>query len=166
SPIRRYPDLMIHRIIKGYLHGKIDGKALKSYGKKAEEVATISGDTERQAIELERQVEKMKKAEYMSYHVGEVFEGVISGVTGFGIYVELPNTVEGMIRLDYLEDDFYDYDKAKYRLIGRRTNKIYALGDKIQIKVQSVSIEDREINFTLWSPDWDSKTKERTRQKR
>ncbi|MEG0662211.1 MAG: S1 RNA-binding domain-containing protein, partial [Anaerovoracaceae bacterium] len=95
-----------------------------------------------------------------------VFEGVISGVTGFGIYVELPNTVEGMIRLDYLEDDFYDYDKAKYRLIGRRTNKIYALGDKIQIKVQSVSIEDREINFTLWSPDWDSKTKERTRQKR
>ncbi|MEA4923364.1 MAG: ribonuclease R [Eubacteriaceae bacterium] len=149
SPIRRYPDLMIHRIIKAYIHGGMDVKAQKYYKKKADEAAKTASGTERRAIELERQVEDMKKAEYLSYHVGEEFEGVISGVTAYGIYVELANTVEGMARLEYMNDDYYDYDPGKYRVIGRRTNKIYALGDQVKIKVHNVNLEDVEVDFKI-----------------
>jgi ribonuclease R len=149
SPIRRYPDLIIHRIIKETIHGKLDAKRIKSLKKKTEKAAEISSGTERQAQELEREVEKLKKAEYMSYHVGEVHEGIISGVANFGFFVEIENTIEGMVRVDYLNDDFYDYEASKYRLIGRRTNKIYGLGDKVNIKVHSVDLLNREINFTV-----------------
>ncbi|WP_419824952.1 ribonuclease R [Anoxybacterium hadale] len=149
SPIRRYPDLIIHRIIKEAIHGKLDAKRIKSLKKKTEKAAEISSGTERQAQELEREVEKLKKAEYMSYHVGEVHEGIISGVANFGFFVEIENTIEGMVRVDYLNDDFYDYEASKYRLIGRRTNKIYGLGDKVTIKVHSVDLLNREINFTV-----------------
>jgi len=167
SPIRRYPDLMIHRIIKSWLHGetgnadlsagdrsrwKSVSKRTKLFARKTKEAADISSATERQAVELEREVEKMKKAEYMSYHIGEEFRGIISGVTNFGIYVELENTVEGMIRLDSLKDDYYDYQPEKYRIMGRRTKKIYSLGDEAVIKVLSVNIEDREIDFMLLVP--------------
>lgn len=149
SPIRRYPDLMIHRIIKSYLKGTPGIRERRAFARKVEEVAKVASATERGAIELERRVERMKKAEYMSSHVGEEFEGIISGVTNFGIYVELSNTVEGMVRLDELEDDFYDYEREKYRLIGRRTRKIHALGDKVRIRIKSVNLEESEINFTL-----------------
>lgn len=149
SPIRRYPDLMIHRIIKACLHGKLDGKTLKNFKKKTLEAAEISSATERQAIELERQVEKMKKAEYMSYHVGESYDGIISGVTGYGIYVQLANTIEGMVRLDSLTDDYYIYEPEKYRVIGERNHKTYMLGERVRITVDSVSIENREINFVI-----------------
>ncbi|MDO4352257.1 MAG: ribonuclease R, partial [Clostridia bacterium] len=100
SPIRRYPDLIIHRIIKEYLHGGIDDERIAVLSKKTQEAAETSSVTERAAIELERDVEKMKKAQYMSYHIGESFEGVISGITGYGMYVELENTIEGLVRLD------------------------------------------------------------------
>lgn len=149
SPIRRYPDLIIHRIIKEAIHGKLDAKRIKSLKKKTEKAAETSSGTERQAQELEREVEKLKKAEYMSYHVGEVHEGIISGVANFGFFVEIENTIEGMVRVDYLNDDFYDYEASKYRLIGRRTNKIFGLGDKVTIKVHSVDLQNREINFTV-----------------
>lgn len=149
SPIRRYPDLFIHRIIKGFLHGALDEKRLKALKKKAQEAADISSMTERQAVELEREVEKMKKAEYMSYHIGDTYEGVISGVTSFGIYVQLANTVEGMIRLDSLWDDYYIHEPEHYRVIGERTHKIYMLGQRVAIIVDSVNIENREINFAL-----------------
>lgn len=149
SPIRRYPDLMIHRIIKACLHGKLDGKTLKNFKKKTLEAAEISSATERQAIELERQVEKMKKAEYISYHVGESYDGIISGVTGYGIYVQLANTIEGMVRLDSLTDDYYIYEPEKYRVIGERNHKTYMLGERVRITVDSVSIENREINFVI-----------------
>lgn len=149
SPIRRYPDLMIHRIIKDCLHGNLSEKRLKSFREKVEKAAESSSMTERQAAEMEREVEKMKKAEYMSGHIGESYDGVISGVTGFGIYVQLENTVEGMIRLDSLWDDYYIYDAAHYRLTGERTHKVYMLGQRIRIVVDSVNIENREINFML-----------------
>ena len=149
SPIRRYPDLMIHRIIKAYLAGPLSLPEKKAFLRKAEEVAKVASATERQAIDLERQVEKMKKAEYMASHVGEEFPGVISGVTNFGIYVEISNTIEGMARLDELDDDYYDVQREKYRAIGRRTKNIHALGDKVRVKVKSVNLEDSEINFTL-----------------
>lgn len=149
SPIRRYPDLIIHRIIKESIHGKLDVKRIKSLKRKTSRAAEISSGTERQALELEREVEKLKKAEYMSYHVGEIYDGIINGVASFGFFVEIENTIEGMVRVDYLNDDYYDYEASMYRLIGRRTNKIYALGDKITIKVHSVDLQEREINFTV-----------------
>ena len=147
SPIRRYPDLMIHRIIKACLRGEMTGKAAKHFRKAAEYAADQSSVAERRAVELEREVEKLKKAEYISYHVGESFDGIISGVTGFGIYVQLENTVEGLIRIDDLNDDYYDHDREKYALIGRRTGKLYRLGDEISIMVDYVDLENREINF-------------------
>ena len=91
----------------------------------------------------------MKKAQYMEDKVGEIYDGVISGVTSFGIYVQLPNTVEGMIRLDRLKDDDYDYEEGKYRVIGRRTRRVYALGDQIRIVVLRASAGDRQIDFAL-----------------
>jgi len=152
SPIRRYPDLMIHRIIKESIKGKLNETRIKSLKRKAIEASSISSATERKAQELEREVEKLKKAEYMSKHIGETFEGIISGVSNYGFYVELPNTIEGMVRASYLMDDFYDHDPQNYRLIGRDKHKIYALGDKITIKIKSVNIPDGEIDFTVEKP--------------
>ncbi|MDO5414351.1 MAG: ribonuclease R [Bacillota bacterium] len=149
SPIRRYPDLMIHRIIKKWLHGEDPGKLAKHFKKRTAEAAELNSASERQAVEAEREVEKLKKAEYMSCHVGEIFDGIISGVTGFGIYVQLPNTIEGMVRIDALNDDYYDHIKEKYALIGRRTGKTYKLGDEVTIFVDHVDIERREIDFLL-----------------
>ena len=149
SPIRRYPDLMIHRIIKLSINGQLDAKVIKSLKRKTKDASENSSAMERQAQELEREVEKLKKAEYMSYHIGETYQGIVSGVTGYGIYVELENTIEGMIRVEYMIDDFYDYIASNYRLVGRHTGKIFTLGDKVKILVQSVSLENREINFTL-----------------
>ena len=103
--------------------------------------------TERKAQELEREVEKLKKAEYMENHIGETFEGVVSGITAYGMYVQLANTVEGMIKLESLNDDYYDYEAAKYRLVGRLSRKIYNLGDVMKIEVESVNLYRREINF-------------------
>lgn len=149
SPIRRYPDLMIHRIIKSVINDEMSMKTIKHFKKRAEEAAEQSSVMERKAIELEREVEKLKKAEYMTYHVGEEFDGVISGITNFGIYVELDNTIEGMIRIDELWDDYYDYHAEKYALIGRHTNKVYKLGDNLRIFVHDVNKERREINFRV-----------------
>lgn len=149
SPIRRYPDLMIHRIIKESLAGTLDSKRNKILKRKTDKAAEVSSATERKALELEREVEKMKKAEYMAGHIGEIYEGIISGVTSFGLYVELANTIEGMVRLDCIGDDFYDFEPQKYRLIGRHTNRVYALGDKLTVRVHSVSIEDRHIDFVI-----------------
>jgi len=150
SPIRRYPDLIIHRIIKESLGTSLTGKRRKALSKKAANAAETASATERKAVELEREVEKMKKAEYMSYHIGEVFEGVISGVTSYGLYVELPNTIEGMVRIDSLYDDFYDYEAQKYRVIGRRTNKVFSLGDKVKIVVKSAYVLERQIDFDIY----------------
>lgn len=149
SPIRRYPDLFIHRIIKACLHGTLDEDSMEHFRKKAEEAADTASATERTAIELEREVEKMKKAEYMADRIGARYDGIISGVTGFGIYVQLENTVEGMIRLDTLLDDYYIHEPEKYRLIGERTGRVYGLGQSVRIQVDSVDIENREINFRI-----------------
>lgn len=150
SPIRRYPDLMIHRIIKASINGKADEKLLKKFKKDAANASEISSLTERKAQEMEREVEKMKKAEYMKERVGEIYSGVISGVTNFGIYVELPNTVEGMVKLESITDDFYDYEEGKYRIVGRNKKKIYSLGDQVKIIVRGASPENRQIDFALY----------------
>jgi ribonuclease R len=149
SPIRRYPDLQIHRIIKENLGGKLSEGRIGHYEKILTEVANHSSKTERRADEAEREVEKMKKVEYMMEHIGETFEGVISGITNWGMYVELPNTVEGMIRVSAMEDDFYNYDEEHYQMVGEHTKKIYKLGQKVNVKVVSADKLQRTIDFAL-----------------
>lgn len=149
SPIRRYPDLIIHRIIKEYLHGGIDDERIAVLSKKTQEAAETSSVTERAAIELERDVEKMKKAQYMSYHIGESFEGVISGITGYGMYVELENTIEGLVRLDRMYDDYYDAYPEQYRIVGQRRNKVYSLGQRVSIIVSDADYYEGTIDFRL-----------------
>ena len=149
APIRRYPDLIIHRIIKETLKGKLHGNRIKSLDKLTEEASDIASKTERIAEELEREVEKLKKAEYISYHIGEEFDGIISGVQNFGFFVVIENTIEGLVRVDSLHDDYYIYEEAKYRLIGEMTHKTYRIGDSVRIRVQSVDIQCREIEFVM-----------------
>jgi len=149
SPIRRYPDLQIHRIIKENLRGKLNENRIKHYEKILFEVANHSSKTERRADEAEREVEKMKKVEYMSKFIGETFEGVISGITTWGMYVELPNTVEGMIRVSDMDDDYYFYDEERYQMVGEHTKKTYNLGQKVMIEVVATDKLLRTIDFAL-----------------
>jgi ribonuclease R len=149
SPIRRYPDLVVHRIIKENLHGGIAGERRAALREKAEAAALRSSETERRAIELEREVEKRKKAEYMSYHIGEIHDAVISGVSSFGFFAGLANTVEGLVHLSALTDDYYVYEHTHYRLIGERTKRIFALGDMVRVRVEKADAHRREIDFVI-----------------
>ncbi|MCQ2911434.1 MAG: ribonuclease R [Clostridia bacterium] len=146
SPIRRYADLTIHRIIKENIEQGIIDDRLKHYKHRTAEVATRTSKCERVADEIEREVEEYKKCEYMQNYLEEEFDGVVSGVTGFGIFVELDNTVEGLVRLADLGDN-YEYDEKRYCLIGQNTGRIFTLGDKVRIKVAKVNLEAREIDF-------------------
>lgn len=149
SPIRRYPDLQIHRIIKENLNGKLNEDRRNHYDKILIEVANHTSKTERRADDAERDVEKMKKVEYMMNYIGETFEGVISGITTWGIYVELPNTVEGMVRVSDMEDDYYVYDAERYLMIGEHTKKTYKLGQTVNVEVVSADKLLRTIDFAF-----------------
>ncbi|MBO5302684.1 MAG: ribonuclease R [Lachnospiraceae bacterium] len=149
SPIRRYPDLQIHRIIKECLRNRMNDKRMAHYDKILPEVAKHSSEMERRADEAERETEKMKKVEYMSKHIGETFEGVISGVTSWGMYVELPDTIEGLVHITALEDDFYEYHESTYELVGTVTNRRYKLGQKIKVVCDSTDKLLRTIDFVL-----------------
>jgi ribonuclease R len=149
SPIRRYPDLQIHRIIKENLGGKLGEKRVQHYEKILFEVANHSSKTERRAEEAEREVEKLKKVEYMMEHIGDTFEGVISGVTSWGMYVELPNTIEGMIRVSEMKDDYYIYDEERYQMVGEHTKKVYKLGQMVTVEVVNADKILRTIDFAL-----------------
>lgn len=149
SPIRRYPDLFIHRIISSYLANELDSKMISKYKKQAIKYAETSSEMEQEEEEAERDLYEIKKCEFMQKHVGEIYDGSISGVTSFGIFVELENTVEGLIRLENMKDDYYVYDENCMRLIGKRTNKIFKLGDKVKVKVVSANKLLRRIDFEL-----------------
>ncbi|MDY2912075.1 MAG: ribonuclease R [Agathobacter sp.] len=149
SPIRRYPDLQIHRIIKETLRGRMNAKRIEHYESILDEVAKQSSQMERRADEAERETIKLKKCEYMAKHVGEEFEGVISGVTEWGFFVELPNTVEGLVRVTELKDDFYQFYEDTYELVGEATNKRYKLGQKVKVVVESTDKLMRTIDFAL-----------------
>ena len=152
SPIRRYPDLQIHRIIKDNLRGRLmrEGRT-EHYAEILDEVARQSSVCERRADEAERESDKLKKAEYMSYHLGEEFEGIISGVTGWGLYVELPNTVEGLVHVNTLRDDYYVFDQESYELRGEMTKKVYKLGDKVRVRVAEADKMLKTVDFELVS---------------
>lgn len=149
SPIRRYPDLQIHRIIKENIRKGLSEKRIEHYNKILPEVARHSSDMERRADESERETDKLKKVEYMEGHIGETFEGVISSITNWGMYVELQNTVEGMVHVTSLEDDYYYYDEEHYELRAEHLPKAYKLGQKVSVKVVHCDRLLRTIDFEL-----------------
>jgi ribonuclease R len=149
SPIRRYPDLQIHRIIKDSLRGRLNERKLSHYGKILPEVALHSSKMERRADEAERETVKLKKAEYMKEHLGEIYEGVISGVTNYGIYVELDNTVEGIVHVNSMKNDYYYFDEIHYELVGQDSGVKYKLGERVLIQVKRVDMASKTIDFRL-----------------
>ena len=149
SPIRRYPDLQIHRIIKDNLRGRMNEEKIEHYQSILPEVTKHSSDMERRADEAERETIKLKKTEYMSGHIGEVFEGVISGITKWGMYVELPDTVEGLVHVSSMKDDHYEYYENRFEMAGVHTNKIYKLGQKVYVRVTGADRLSRTIDFEI-----------------
>ena len=148
SPIRRFPDLTVHRLLRTYLFNhNIDNEVINYYNSTLPDIAKHSSDREMAATQCERDVDDMKMAEYMESHIGEVYKGIISTVTNYGIYVELPNLVEGMIKIDDLADDYYFYDESTFSLTGKRSKKRYMLGDNIDIIVDSVIKDKGLVNF-------------------
>ena len=149
SPIRRYPDLIIHRIMKEFLKGNMRKERENILYTSLPEVAKWCSEKERGAEEAERETEDLKKVEYMKKYEGEVFEGTISGVTSFGMFIELDNTIEGLVRLGTMEDDYYIYNEKQFSLIGERTRKIYKIGDRLEVKLARADIASRQIDFVL-----------------
>ncbi len=147
SPIRRYPDLQIHRIIKENLRGRMNADRRLHYEKLLPEVAKNSSERERLAEEAERETIKLKKVEYMGQHIGEVFEGVISSITKWGVYVELPNTIEGLIHVTNMYDDHYNYIEDSYEMVGEHTGKTYKLGQTVYVKAAGTDKLQRTIDF-------------------
>ncbi len=149
SPIRRYPDLQIHRIIKEQIRGRLNEKRIEHYNEILPEVAKHSSEMERRADEAERETNKLKKVEFMEAHIGETFEGVISSITTWGIYVELPNTIEGMIHVSMLPYDYFYYDEETYEMVGQATNIRYKLGQTLKVKVNATDKILRTIDFVI-----------------
>ncbi|SES94077.1 ribonuclease R [Anaerobranca gottschalkii] len=152
SPIRRYPDLIVHRILRWLLTGQLTEKRIKNLNKNMAIYALHTSVQERKAEEAERETLDLKKVEYMERHLGEAFEGIISSVTNFGMFVELENTVEGLVHISTLIDDYYHFNEKTYSLVGERTRKTYKLGDKVKIRVARVNKEEKNIDFILISP--------------
>ena len=149
SPIRRYPDLQIHRIIKESLEGTIDNQRVNELDAIVANAADLASKQERIAEKAERDTVDLKMAEYMSNYVGEEFNGFISSLTSFGIFIQLENTIEGLVRMVDLSDDYYIFDESNMLYIGEHTRKTYHIGDEVRIRVEKVSIKDREIDFTI-----------------
>lgn len=166
SPIRRYPDLIVHRQLRKYCFiGMVDAEKMRKEEELMEELGELTSICERKATDAEREVEDMKKAEYMHDKIGQKFVGVISSVTKFGFYVELANTIEGLVHVLDLKDDYYHYDADSFSLRGERTGKIYRLGQQVKVKVVAADKEKREINFVLVEPRKENRNKGRKRRR-
>ena len=150
SPIRRYPDLIVHRLIRTYIiKGEMDPQTQEKWSALLPEIAQHTSKMERRAVDAERETDELKKTEYMEDKIGEEFDGIISSVTNFGIFVELPNTIEGLVHVSYLTDDYYHYDERQYAMIGERTGNVFRIGDEITVRVISVDKEERSIDFEI-----------------
>ncbi|HEY8891603.1 MAG TPA: ribonuclease R [Clostridium sp.] len=156
SPIRRYPDLMIHRIIKEVINGGLSEARTERLKKEVQIASKQSSDMERVAMEAEREVDDLKKAEYMSERIGQEFDGIISSVTNFGLFIELPNTIEGLVHMTSLDDDYYVFDERHLTLIGERTKKTYRLGEEVRIIVSKVDLTSHEVYFDIIDDKEDS----------
>ena len=149
SPIRRYPDTIVHRLLHTYLFdGSLDAKTCKKWEEKLGLIAEHSSEKERNAVDCEREVDDLKMAQFMESHVGEEFDGMISSITNFGIFVSLDNLVEGMVALKSL-DDFYHFDEKTYTLTGEKTKKKYKMGDRLKVKIERASKEEKVIDFSI-----------------
>lgn len=149
APIRRYSDLVVHRIIKEYINGRLDKKLTSKLDKTLPDIAEQVSMTEKRAEEAEREVEDMKKAQYMKKHIGEEFDGIISSLTNFGIFIQLENTIEGLVHFNNMLDDYYHFDEENYHIIGDRTKKMYKLGDEVKIRVTNSDVMKRDIDFEI-----------------
>jgi ribonuclease R len=150
SPIRRYPDLIVHRLIRTYLiNGQLDEETQQKWAEKLPDIAEHSSNMERRAVEAERETDDLKKTEFMEDKIGMEFDGIISSVTNFGLFVELPNTIEGLVHVSYLTDDYYRYDERHYAMIGERTGKVYRIGDEITVRVINVNKDERIVDFEI-----------------
>lgn len=166
SPIRRYPDLVVHRVLTAMIEGGLEQKLIEKLEGQLPDMAEHTSECERKAMEAERAIDDLKKAEYMLDRIGEEYDGIISGVTDFGIFVELPNTVEGLVKISSLEDDYYAYDEKNYALVGSATQKRYALGDTVRIKVIGVNLDTRKTEFVLAQEEGDTSRPYISRRKR
>ena len=161
SPIRRYPDLEVHRLLRKYLFNhEIDGESINILEKKLIDIAEQSSEREQKAVEAEREVDDMKMAEYMEGHIGEEFDGKISGLTNFGMFVELDNLVEGLVHISSLKGDYYNYNSDIMAIVGDKTKKMYRLGDKVKIKVESANKTNKTIDFELIEETKDGNSKQ------
>ena len=152
SPIRRYPDLIVHRLLREYFFNNNQStKVIDYYQETMPSIAVQASTTERKAVQLEREVTDMKKAEYITKFINKVFDGIISSVTGFGLYITLPNTVEGLVHISELRDDYYIYDENLMILIGERKHRIFRIGDKVKVKVMNTHISAGDIDFKIIS---------------
>ncbi|MDF2523694.1 MAG: rnr [Clostridiales bacterium] len=149
SPIRRYPDLIIHRIMKENLKGKMTEDRINALNGKLPEIAKQCSERERASDEAERETQDLKKVEFMKQHEGEVFSGIISSVTNFGMFIEMDNTIEGLVRMSSMEDDYYVFNEKQYCLVGERSRKIYRIGDEVNVKLAKADIANRQIDFLL-----------------
>lgn len=155
SPIRRYPDLFIHRIISKYLkcNYAVKDNFIEEYSQKAETRAKESSEREKIATKVERDSQDLKKAEYMQDKIGEIYEGIISSVTNFGIFVQLENTVEGLVRFENIGDEYFIYDESRKRLIGEKSQEVYKIGDKVKVRVISANKMLRQVDFEIFKND-------------
>lgn len=150
SPIRRYPDLLVHRLIRTYLiNGKTDENTQARMNEILPELTRHASERERRAVDAERDTDSIKKAQYMEDKIGETFVGMISGVTNFGLFVELENTIEGLVHVSYLTDDYYRYDEKHYAMIGERTGQVFRIGDEIEVRVVSVNVDEASVDFEI-----------------
>ncbi|MFD2444658.1 ribonuclease R [Bacillus sp. CGMCC 1.16607] len=150
SPIRRYPDLIVHRLIRTYLiEGKLDDTTREKWNARLPEIAEHSSKMERRSVDAERETDELKKAEFMEDKIGEEYDGIISSVTNFGMFVELPNTIEGLVHVSYMTDDYYRFDERHFAMIGERTGNVFRIGDEITVRVVNVNKEERSIDFEI-----------------
>lgn len=150
SPIRRYPDLIVHRLIRTYLiNGKVNEATQEKWAERLPDIAEHTSTMERRAVDAERETDDLKKAEYMLDKIGEEFDGMISSVTNFGMFVELPNTIEGLVHVSFMTDDYYRFDEQHFAMIGERTGNVFRIGDEITVKVVDVNKDERNIDFEI-----------------
>lgn len=150
SPIRRYPDLIVHRMIREtFKPGGFSDERMAYWFAKMPEVADHSSERERNSVDAERETDDLKKAEYMLQHIGEEFDGIVSSVTSFGMFIELPNTIEGLVHISYLTDDYYNFHENQFALIGERTGRIFRIGDEIRVRVVKVNVDEHTIDFEV-----------------